>query len=387
MRTIRPPWLVLGFVIACNSGSATPSPTPSAPSSPAAPAMTPATPAIDLAGGEQLYMQLCAACHGKDAKGYAADHAPSLINPTFLESATDEFLRRSIIMGRPGTSMAGYGKPRGGPLTDQAVDNIVGYLRSLGPAAKALPPVVLGDPAIGAKVYAASCKSCHGDVATRGEAVHLANAQFLQHASDAFIHHAVVFGRPGTKMEAFASKLTPAQLVDVVAFVRGFAATAPKAAMLAAPTGKEPLVINPKAKDAALTIRDHRFVSVDHVNRELAAKRRMVIIDARPPSEWMRAHIKGAVSIPYHDMKRLAEIPKDVPAIAYCACPHHLSGIVVDELIKLGHKKAYVLDEGVNEWHRRGYPMTVAEGVTAPAMEAPHGHSHDGHDHGHGHAH
>ena len=36
-------------------------------------------------------------------------HAPSLVNPTFLESATDEFLRRSIIFGRPGTSMAAYG--------------------------------------------------------------------------------------------------------------------------------------------------------------------------------------------------------------------------------------------------------------------------------------
>ncbi|MGE0868034.1 MAG: c-type cytochrome [Kofleriaceae bacterium] len=382
MRTIRPPWLVFGFVVACNSGSATPTPSPSPmPSQPPATPVPSATPMVDVAAGEKLYQQLCAACHGKDAKGYAADHAPSLINPTFLESATDEFLRRSIIMGRPGTSMAGYGKPRGGPLSDEAVDGIVGYLRSLGPAAKPLTPLALGDAASGAKIYAASCKSCHGDAATRGEAVHLANGQFLQHASDAFIHHAVVFGRPGTKMEAFAGKLTPAQIVDVVAFVRGFAASAPKPAMLPAPTGKEPLVLNPKAKDAGLTIRDHRFVSVDHVKRELAANRRMVIIDARPPSEWMRAHIKGAVSIPYHDMKRLAEIPKDVPAIAYCACPHHLSGIVVDELIKLGHKKAYVLDEGVNEWHRRGYPMTVAEGVAAPAMEPAHDHA------GHGHAH
>jgi rhodanese-related sulfurtransferase len=110
-------------------------------------------------------------------------------------------------------------------------------------------------------------------------------------------------------------------------------------------------------------------VSVDEVRRALAEKRRMVIIDARPPSDWMRVHVQGAVSIPYHDMKRLDEIPKDVWVIAYCACPHHLSGIVVDELWKKGHDRALVLDEGILEWHRRGYPVTAAPGVTPPPKE------------------
>jgi rhodanese-related sulfurtransferase len=91
------------------------------------------------------------------------------------------------------------------------------------------------------------------------------------------------------------------------------------------------------------------------------------------------------VSIPYHDVARLAEIPKDTWVIAYCACPHHLSGIVVDELRKLGHTKALVLDEGVLEWHRRGYPMTTAPGVQPPPKEDHSGHNH-GHDH-HGHGH
>jgi cytochrome c oxidase cbb3-type subunit 3/ubiquinol-cytochrome c reductase cytochrome c subunit len=97
----------------------------------------------------------------------------------------------------------------------------------------------------------------------------------------------------------------------------------------------------------------------------------MVIIDARPESEWMTVHITGAVSIPHYALARLDEIPKDATVIAYCACPHHLSGIVVDELRKRGYKHAYVLDEGILEWQRRGYTIVAAQGVTAPPKEPP----------------
>ena len=58
--------------------------------------------------GAPLYDRYCALCHGKDGKGYAADNAPSLVNPTFLESATDSFIASSIREGRPGTAMAAY---------------------------------------------------------------------------------------------------------------------------------------------------------------------------------------------------------------------------------------------------------------------------------------
>jgi cytochrome c oxidase cbb3-type subunit 3/ubiquinol-cytochrome c reductase cytochrome c subunit len=54
--------------------------------------------------------------------------------------------------------------------------------------------------------------------------------------------------------------------------------------------------------------------------------------------------------------------------IAYCACPHHLSGDVVDALRKRGVKHAVVLDEGILEWHRRGYPVVAAPGVEPPPL-------------------
>jgi cytochrome c oxidase cbb3-type subunit 3 len=328
--------------------------------------------------GQRLFVALCSQCHGADAKGYKADHAPSLVNPTFLASASDAFIHRGIAVGRPGTSMAAYGKLSGGPLDDAAIDQMVAWLRSQGPEPSPLAPVGPGDVTRGQVVYAASCQKCHGDAMTRGEGVHLANPRFQELATEPFLRYAIVNGRPGTPMEAFAKKLSDQQIDDVVAYVKTLGQGPAPSAELPPPTGKEPLVINPDGKDPKFELRAEtgqpaRFVSVDQVKQALEQKRRIVIVDARPASDWMKVHITGAVSIPYMDMKRLDELPKDgsVWVVAYCACPHHLSGIVVDELRKRGYEKSAVLDEGILEWHRRGYPVVAAYGVMPPPKELP----------------
>lgn len=336
------------------------------------------------AAAKQTYGKFCAPCHGADLKGYVADHAPSLVNQTFLESATDAYIRQSIALGRPGTSMPAYTKQRGGPLDTAQIDGLVAYIRSRGVVSLALAPVAKGEPTRGAPIYNEYCKTCHGDASVRGEAIHLANQTFQQLATDSFIRYAVEKGRPGTKMLGFGTVLRPQQLDDVVAYVRALGKGQTMNQLLPAPTGKEPLVVNPKGKDPTFKIRDSKFVSVDEVARELAAGKKMIIIDARPPSDWMRVHITGAVSLPYHELPRLDVVPKDVATIAYCACPHHLSGIVIDELIKRGHKKAYVLDEGINVWHQKKYPVVAAPGVVAAPVEG-HGMSGGGDHTGHGH--
>src|SRR5262249_36900084 len=122
------------FAIACEQGQATP-----APPAPPRTADVPVDANPSTMPAKTAYLTLCAPCHGANAQGYAADHAPSLVNPTFLEAATDFSLRRSIAMGRPGTSMAAYSRALGGPLDDTAIDRLVGYLRALGPEAKTLP--------------------------------------------------------------------------------------------------------------------------------------------------------------------------------------------------------------------------------------------------------
>jgi cytochrome c oxidase cbb3-type subunit 3 len=203
----------------------------------------------------------------------------------------------------------------------------------------------------------------------RGEAVHLADAGFMKSASDGFLKHAIVAGRPGTKMLPFATTVKETDIDDVVAYLRTMAKQPVPNARLPEPTGHEAIVLNPHGANPTFTIKDERFVSVAQVHEALLAHRRMAIIDARPPSEWAQVHITGAVSIPYYQLLRLAEIPADVTAVAYCACPHHLSGEVVEALRKRGHAAAFILDEGINDWHRHGYPVVAAPGVKPPPAE------------------
>lgn len=318
-----------------------------------------------------LYKRLCALCHGERGEGYAADNAPSLVTTTFRESADEEFLRRAIANGRPGTAMGAYGAEVGGPLAPADVNVLVAYLRAGSPP---VPPDhearPAGDPLRGGVLYEATCQACHGTPEQRATAVHLFNPMLVATASDAFLRHGILAGRPGTPMPAWDGVLDDVQVDDLVAFIRSRAlplAPPPVVQQPAAPrTG--PVVLNPKGKPAKLKLKDGRLVSLEALKAALDQKRRIVICDARAPSEWLSLHIEGAISTPYYDKPSLDDIPKDGTwVVAYCACPHHASGEVVDELRRRGYKNTAVLDEGVFAWQHKGYPVVTAPGGLATA--------------------
>jgi cytochrome c oxidase cbb3-type subunit III len=312
----------------------------------------------DAVQGARLWGKYCTLCHGPEAKGYVADNAPSLVTDTFLRSATDDFLMEAIATGRPGTPMAPYGVRYGGPLTDEDLRQIVAFVRSKGPAAEPLAAVADGNAEAGKPLFIGVCAPCHADDPKRS-APRLALPSFLQIATNSFLDVAIRKGRPGTKMEPFEAKLTQPQINDIIAYLRTLQNPLPTVT-LAPPSGKEPMVINPKGKPAGLTARDGRFVPAADVVAALAAKRRLVILDARATSDWMLGHIPGAISMPYYEMKRVEEVPKDGTwVLAYCACPHHASGEVVDELRRRGYPRTAIIDEGITFWRQHGYPMEL----------------------------
>lgn len=322
--------------------------------------------------GAALYARYCGVCHGASMEGHAADNAPSLANPTFRSTATDAFLRAAIDRGRAGTAMAGYGQAFGGPLGPAEVTALITHIRG-GIRAPRLPrKPANGNASNGGALYATHCQSCHGTSEQRASAVHLANAMFLATAGDAYLRAAIVLGRPGTPMKAWNDTLSAAEIEDVVTYVRSLARPVPPAPVVPAPVAggaqepaieNVPVVVNPDGEQAELTLRDDRYASVADVAKAYHEKRRLVFVDARTTSDYLRMHIAGAVSIPYFNMRDIDKIPNDGTwVISYCACPHHVSGIIVDELRKRGYAHSAVLDEGIFVWQQQGNPVVAAEG-------------------------
>lgn len=319
-----------------------------------------ASAARGIEAGARAYEHYCQLCHAKDGTGYAADNAPSLVSKTFLESASDDFIAAGIRMGRPGTAMAAYGKVRGGPLEEAQIVDIVNFLRSKGPRNTPLPGATsAGNEKNGAVVFEKNCQSCHGTTTTRANALSLFNPELLSAASTPFLRYAIKHGRPPTPMPPFEGKLSDTEMDDVIAYLWSFRPATPAEPVhnLTVPENL-PIVINPKGGKPKFELRDGRFVAAEQVKKALDAKQRIVIIDARAPSDWIQFHIPGAVSLPYHDQSHLDKIPKDGTwVVAYCACPHHASGEVVDALRKRNYPNTAVLDEGILFWRDRGYPL------------------------------
>ena len=116
--------------------------------------------------------------------------------------------------------------------------------------------------------------------------------------------------------------------------------------------------LNPVPVWAIVTPRD-----TDEVAEALRTGARLVVLDARPLSDWHAGHIPGATPAPFHDSLDTiaAALPRDGTwIIAYCACPHAASGKVVDALRERGFSNTAVLDEGIQIWQERGYPMRPA---------------------------
>jgi len=201
--------------------------------------------------GGQLYRTHCAACHGD--KGDGGVGVP-LALPAFLETVDDEFLHRTIRLGRPGRVMPAFSK-----LSDAQVDAIVDHIRGWSgkPAPKFADTPVKGDPQKGKALYASYCASCHGVNGEGGRgtgvtfsrkrdlpiiAPALNNSGFLAAASDEMIRHTLELGREGTPMRSFLVQgLTEGDIGDLVSYLRSF--SSPVEAAAAAPKTTDKVII------------------------------------------------------------------------------------------------------------------------------------------------
>lgn len=307
--------------------------------------------------GAALYQKYCALCHGDKGEGYKADGANALANQEFLKVATDAFLRNGIERGRPGTVMSAWGKAYGGPLNDQELDRLVTYIRSwqTEPSLNVHDTKVTGEIQRGKVQYEVRCESCHGKEGKGGTYMSLNNPEFLRDASDGFLLRAITKGRPGTPMPAYEGQMTPQAIKDLVVLIKSWRKDAPKPTPLPERTNT-PMIINKGGGDAGFAA-DGRFVPAEKVKQAIDAGKAIIIIDARPPGDYIKLHIEGAISIPFYEADSTTlPLPKDTWIVSYCGCPHAESGKVYDALKKKGHTKIKVLDEGFYFWRDKPYP-------------------------------
>lgn len=185
------------------------------------------------ADGATLYAAFCSACHGRLGQGmrYAGmTPFPAVAHPDFLALASDEFIRQTIVQGRPGRRMPAWGVAAAG-LRAEEITRVISHLRQLGntPApANDLRPTrwAKGNTTDGERLFSTYCQGCHGDQGQGLEGPSLNNQVLLGSATDTYLYETISRGRRGTAMNAFSQPstvypaLTAAQIESLVSLIR-----------------------------------------------------------------------------------------------------------------------------------------------------------------------
>lgn len=314
------------------------------------------------------YQKYCALCHGKNREGYANDHAPSLKSKQLLQAGVPHSILRPLSYGRAGTAMGGYHLDVGGPLTNDEAWDLTYWLfwQENYDRIRLSENPVHGEVTNGSEIYQQHCTECHGKQGEGINAPALVNQSALAHNKDEFIRFTIREGRDGTPMKAFKDVLTSDEIDNVTAFLRSKANgwEDNKPVLKAMPT-KDQYVQNPENGDPEFDIKEGKYVLAKDLNSALVSNKRIMLMDTRVPSVWQRAHIKGAIPVPYYtDVDDLVEdLPKDVVIVAYCSCPRAASDHLVDQLRDRGFSNAYTMYEGIFGWMNQGFPVARGEGL------------------------
>ncbi len=184
----------------------------------------------DITGGDALYQQHCAACHGSDGSGGVG---VPLNLPDFMAVASDDYLRNTLRYGRPGRVMPAFPS-----LTEDEVSAIIQLIRGWSdvppPEYDAMP--LKGNSARGKQLFSKYCVTCHGENGQGGEgtgvtfsrprgapvmAPALNNPGFQRSVSDAMLKATLLRGRHGTPMPSITELgLKEADADDLVAWLR-----------------------------------------------------------------------------------------------------------------------------------------------------------------------
>jgi len=103
-------------------------------------------------------------------------------------------------------------------------------------------------------------------------------------------------------------------------------------------------------------------ITREELQQKLEHPKKSVVVEVLAPTEYLRAHIPGALNMPPDQVRLLAPelIPrKDLEVIVYCASPsRHASEKVADELTTMGYIDVRHYAGGKSDWVNAGLPVT-----------------------------
>ncbi|MFQ6115769.1 MAG: ArsR/SmtB family transcription factor [bacterium] len=104
---------------------------------------------------------------------------------------------------------------------------------------------------------------------------------------------------------------------------------------------------------------DMQPISKEELWRRIQNKE-VIVIDVRPPEEYKKGHISGALSIPLTELEnRLQEIPQDREVVAYCRGRYCVLSAEAMKVLREAGYQAVRLREGLPEWKEAGLPVEV----------------------------
>ncbi len=181
--------------------------------------------------GRVLYEARCSVCHGADGRadtpvGRMLRPRPrNFADPVEMARLTVDRIYRAIKDGKPGTAMAAWGQV----LTETEIGDVIDHIHALvSPHPLTLPPQQLSLE-VGRRVYQRDCAVCHGaDGRADTEAARIfdppprnfADPVEMARLDDGRMYSAIKLGRPGTAMGGRGELLSPAEIIDVMRYIR-----------------------------------------------------------------------------------------------------------------------------------------------------------------------
>lgn len=182
--------------------------------------------------GKALYERNCVVCHGTDGQadtpvGRLLKPRPrNFADPIEMARVTVDRIYRAIKEGRPGTAMAAWKQV----LTEIEIGDVIDYIHSFSSAAKTAPPSAERlSLEVGRRIYARECALCHGADGRADTEVakvlsppprNFSDPIVMARLDDGRVYMAIYRGRPGTAMGGRGELLAPAEIIDVMRYIR-----------------------------------------------------------------------------------------------------------------------------------------------------------------------